>query len=122
MTGYDTPPVVRAPPYPRASERAFERLTLPTASHVHADAYDGDGAVLLDALVTGLQPADAYPPLAVGVEVVGLAVHRSIRAGKHERVIEQPVEGSDVARELRGAQCSLGCAKHPVDVLDHRLP
>ncbi len=104
MPGNDTPSIHFFAPDACISERSSEGRTLECPGHLHAHAYDGDFSKALDSFFARLQPRDANDATPVGVEIILLAVDGAVGASEDKRVVDEPIELSHIAGELRLAK------------------
>lgn len=101
MSGHNPPSTRTLAPDAGVPERTGEGFSSKRALHLHPYADDCNDPESLNALLARRELRYAHYAVAVGVEIILFSVDGAVWTGKHEIVINKPVEGSNVTGELR---------------------
>ena len=111
VSGNDTPAISLCAPDASISERAGKGHTLERPAHLHAHTHHRDVSKELDPFLAWLETRDAHQTAAMGIQVILLAVHRSVWPDEDKRVVHKPIELSHIAGQLRSAKVCLARAQ-----------
>jgi len=111
VSSNDTPAISHCPPDASISERPGKGHTLERPAHLHAHTHHRDVSEELDAFLAWLETRDADQAAPVRVQIVVLAVDRSVWPDEDKRIVHEPVELSHIAGQLRSAKGSLAGAQ-----------
>jgi hypothetical protein len=96
-----TPAIRPCAPDTSISKRPGKGLTLECPAHFHPHAHYGDVSKTLDPFLAWLKTRDPHETTPVSVQIILLSVDRAVWAGENKRVVDEPIELSHIAGELR---------------------